>query len=76
MATQIAATPILKGREAYTVLEESKKKPTELSERGILFLKNKFHFSNNGVITVKCSEQFSVSKKIKFNQYNFRTTRQ
>ena len=58
MATQIAATPILKGKEAYTVLEESKKKPTELSERGILFLKNKFHFSNNGVITVNVRSNF------------------
>lgn len=42
VATQIAATPVLRGKEAYAVLEESKKKPTPVSRRGVEFLKNKF----------------------------------
>ncbi len=53
MATQIAATPVLKGDEARAVLEESKKKPTTASRRGIEFLKNKFQISRSDDRIVK-----------------------
>ena len=54
MATQIAATPVLKGKEAYAVLEESQKKPTAVSKRGVEFLRNKFQrsISDSNVVTM------------------------
>ena len=53
MATQIAPTPVLKGKEAYAVLEESKKKPTAASKRGVDFLRNKFQLSVNDDTVIK-----------------------
>lgn len=34
MATQIAATPVIKGPEAIKVLKEANRKPSEESEKG------------------------------------------
>ena len=34
MATQIAATPVIKGSEAIKILEEANRKPSEESEKG------------------------------------------
>lgn len=42
MATQIATTPMLHGKEAKRVLRESKKIPTEKSRQGLENLKKMF----------------------------------
>lgn len=42
MATQKQATPILKGDDAYSVLEQLKKKSSASSKRGAMKLKSKF----------------------------------
>ena len=34
MATQIAATPVIKGSEAIKILEEANRKPSKESEKG------------------------------------------
>lgn len=35
MATQIAATPVIKGAEATKILKEANRKPTKESEKGV-----------------------------------------
>lgn len=42
MATQIAATPIIKGREAVKILKEANRTPSKKSENGAKKLANMF----------------------------------
>ena len=35
MATQIAATPVVKGEEAVRILEEANRKPSDKAEKGV-----------------------------------------
>lgn len=42
MATQIAATPLLTGEDALRVIEESKIRPTEKTQRAIEWLEKEF----------------------------------
>ena len=42
MATQIAATPVVKGQEARKILDEAKRRPTAATRRGVKKLKDEF----------------------------------
>ena len=42
MATQIQATPVIRGEEALKVMKESQTRPTEASRRGAQILRDKF----------------------------------
>jgi len=42
MATQIAATPVIKGSEALKILKEANRKPSNKSEKGAKKLANIF----------------------------------
>ena len=42
MATQIAATPVIKGQEARKILAEAKRRPTTATKRGAEKLREEF----------------------------------
>ncbi|MCR4817777.1 MAG: hypothetical protein K5841_02335 [Fretibacterium sp.] len=42
MATQIAATPILRGEEAMMVIQEAQQKPDEKTQKAFAMLKSEF----------------------------------
>lgn len=42
MATQIAATPVVKGEAAKTIYKEMQRKPTQASKKGAQILMSKF----------------------------------
>ena len=42
MATQIAATPVVKGEAAKAIIKEMQRKPTQESRRGAEILMKKF----------------------------------
>jgi len=42
MATQIAATPVVKGKAASTIYKEMQRKPTKASKKGAKILVSKF----------------------------------
>lgn len=61
MATQIAPTPVVRGDAARVIYEETRRRPTQASERGAMMLADKFggmSYRGNSVSSSKALDNY------------------